>query len=247
MTTVTLLNRFGNCISYQDAQRYIATMATSVDDQIAQNGVFIPTNLKPGRFTQFAFDNLDFQEYTKDGRTLHGTTHIIFQHKDIGEEDTATASVSLLKSRRSSLQFSQPFNPKESHLNLKDRQKSRSLLGVETEPVLPVCLAEPLDHLNTLWNLVHICPTLLLEDVHPIGNASTWTAFQAFLTSDISNAKVIGYGPFFPKSPTHPDVVEESVQYCRDVSSKLEQEFTIITCDQAIYEVVLGLQKNKTC
>ena len=25
----------------------------------AQNGVFIPTNLKPGRFTQFAFDNLD--------------------------------------------------------------------------------------------------------------------------------------------------------------------------------------------
>ena len=124
-------------------------------------------------------------------------------------------------------------------------QKSRSLLGVETEPVLPVCLAEPLDHLNTLWNLVHICPTLLLEDVHPIGNASTWTAFQAFLTSDISNATVIGYGPFFPKSPTHPDVVEESVQYCRDVSSKLEQEFTIITCDQAIYEVVLGLQKIK--
>ena len=33
-TTVTLLNRFGNCISYQDVQRYIATMAKSVDEQI---------------------------------------------------------------------------------------------------------------------------------------------------------------------------------------------------------------------
>ena len=32
--TVTLLNRFGNFISYQDAQRYIATMAKSVDGQI---------------------------------------------------------------------------------------------------------------------------------------------------------------------------------------------------------------------
>ena len=53
---------------------------------------------------------------------------------------------------------------------------------------------------------------------------------------------MIGYGPFFPQSPTHPYVVEESVQYCRDVSSKLEHEFTIITCDHAIYEVVLGLQ-----
>jgi len=55
---------------------------------------------------------------------------------------------------------------------------------------------------------------------------------------------VISYGPFFPKSPTDPDVVEQSVQYCIDVSRKQGQEFTIITCDQAIYEVVLGLQKK---
>ena len=80
----------------------------------------------------------------KDGRTLHGTTHVIFQHKDdIGEEDIGTASVPLLKSRQSTLQFSQPFHPNESHVSLKDRQKIRSLLGIETEPVLPVCLADP--------------------------------------------------------------------------------------------------------
>ncbi|KAJ8385346.1 hypothetical protein AAFF_G00189670 [Aldrovandia affinis] len=65
--TVTLLNRFGNCISYQDAQRYITTVVKSVDEQTGQDGDFIPTNLKVGRFTKFAFDNLDFQEYTKDG------------------------------------------------------------------------------------------------------------------------------------------------------------------------------------
>jgi len=29
------------------------------------------------------------------------------------------------------------------------------------------------------------------------------------------------------------------------LSRKLGQEFTIITCDQAIYEIVLGLQKKK--
>ncbi|KAJ8403226.1 hypothetical protein AAFF_G00354430 [Aldrovandia affinis] len=101
--TVTLLNRFGNCISYQDAQRYITTMAKSVDEQTGQDGTFIPTNLKVGRFTQFAFDNLDFQEYTKDGRTLHGTTHIIFQYKDPDEDPTPMASLPLLKTRQSSL------------------------------------------------------------------------------------------------------------------------------------------------
>ena len=62
-----------------------------------------------------------------------------------------------------------------------------------------------MDHLKTLWFLVHSCPTLFLEDMHPIGNASTWTSFQTF-----QNVTVIGYGPFFPQSPTHPDVVEES-------------------------------------
>lgn len=49
--TVTLLNIFGNCISYQDAQRYITTMARSVDQQKAVDGAFIPSNLKVGRFT----------------------------------------------------------------------------------------------------------------------------------------------------------------------------------------------------
>ena len=121
-------------------------------NRYAQNGVFIPTYLKPGRFTQFAFDNLDS----------------IGQYWRRGYSKCFSAKIT-----RSSLQFLQPFNAGESHLSLKDRQKSCSLLGVETEPVLPVCLAEPLNHSNTFWNLVHICPTLLLEDVHPIGNAST--------------------------------------------------------------------------
>ena len=105
------------------------------------------------------------------------------------------------------------FHTKESHLSLKDRQKSRSLVGVETEPKLPVFLAEPLDHLSILWHLVHSCPTVLLEDVKPSCAAPTWSSFQAFLIPDTTPATVIGYGPFFPKSPTNPYVVEQSVQY----------------------------------
>jgi len=243
--TVTLLNRFGNSISYQDAQRYITTMAKSAVEQTTQDGdVFIPTNLKAERFTQFAFDNLDFQEYTKDGRTLHGTTHIIFQYKDLEEDPTPVASVPLVKTRRSSLESPQPLHTKESHLSLKDRQRSRSLVGVETEPQLPACLAEPLNHLSILWHLVHACPIALLEDLKPSCTPPTWSSFQACLIPDASPATVIGYGPFFPQSPTHPDVVEQSVQYCMDVARNRDQEFTIITVDQAIYEVVLGLQKK---
>lgn len=92
-------------------------MANTVNEQTVQSGVFIPTNLKAGRFTQFAFDNLDLQEYTKDGRTLNGTKHIIFQYKDPDEELKTVASVPLLKKRQSSPESFQPFQITESHLS----------------------------------------------------------------------------------------------------------------------------------
>ena len=56
---------------------------------------------------------------------------------------------------------------------------------------------------------------------------------------------VIAYGSVFPKSPTDPGVVEKSLQYCIGVSERLKQGHTIITCDQAIFEIALGLQKKK--
>ena len=92
-----MMNRLGNAISYQDAQSYIGTMAHEVDMQTAHNNVFIPNSMKKDHFTQFAFDNLDFQEYTKDGRTQHGTTNIIFQYLDENEQILPIASVPLAK------------------------------------------------------------------------------------------------------------------------------------------------------
>lgn len=153
-------------------------------------------------------------------------------------------SIPLLKTGQLSLEFSQPFQTKESHLSLKDLLKCRSLAGVETEPKLPAFLTEHPDHLRTLWHLVNICPVLLLEDLKPSCTAPTWSLFQAFLIPDATPVTVISYGPLFPKSPTDPYVVEQSIQCCMDASRKQDQEFTIITFDQAIYEVVLGLKKK---
>ena len=58
---VTMLNRFGNCISYTEAQRYINTLASDKQVEI-RDGIFIPESVKPGHFTQFAIDNLDINE-----------------------------------------------------------------------------------------------------------------------------------------------------------------------------------------
>ena len=41
-------------------------------------GVFVPINVTEINFTLCAFDNLDFYEDTKDGSTLHATSHNIW-------------------------------------------------------------------------------------------------------------------------------------------------------------------------
>jgi hypothetical protein len=150
------------------------------------------------------------------------TTHIIFQYKDSEEDPIPMASVPLLKSCQSSLESFQLFHPKESLLSLKDRQRDRSLVGIETEPKLPMCLTEPLNQLSTMWHLISIYPTIFLEDLKPSCTTPRGIhSLEAFLTPDTSPATVLGYGlSFLPKSPTHPDVIEQSVQYCIDKSSQ---------------------------
>ena len=98
-------------------------------------------------------------------------------------------------------------------------------------------------HHNTLWHLMGM-PGIQAGGMEDELIHLTWNAFNKFLIEDHFPATVIGYGPFFPQSPTNPDVVQASVHYCMKVTNKLGQEHCILTCDQAIYEIVLGLQSN---
>ena len=109
---VTMLNRFGNCISYTEAQRYINTIAVVSDKQVERDGVFIPESVKSGHFTQFAIDTLDFHEKGM-GKTLHATTENIYQYPLDQESYKATVSrlVPLIKTRVSSSKGMQKFEP----------------------------------------------------------------------------------------------------------------------------------------
>ena len=78
---VTILNRYGHCISYDDAQRYITAIADNADEIIGRDGVFIPQDLKHRLFIQCALDN--FTEDRKDGQTMHATSNIFINTKVI--------------------------------------------------------------------------------------------------------------------------------------------------------------------
>ena len=107
---VTLLNRLGSSISYNQSQRIITTIADECEQQIQCDGFFIPNNLSQD-LTQCAIDNLDFTD-------LHATTTIFFQYpeNDAGW-NLKNAQVPLVLYRSQSLQHTIPFEVMQSRQN----------------------------------------------------------------------------------------------------------------------------------
>lgn len=54
----------------------------------------------------------------------------------------------------------------------------------------------------------------------------------------------IGYLPIIPSSPSNPEVVAKAVAVLQQTADSLHQEYTVITCDLAIYEIILALRSK---
>lgn len=56
-----------------------SAMEERAELQEASDVVFVPNGIVSGFFTQYVFDNLDFNYSTVEGMTLRATTHNIYQ------------------------------------------------------------------------------------------------------------------------------------------------------------------------
>ena len=54
----------------------------------------------------------------------------------------------------------------------------------------------------------------------------------------------IGYCPFLRQSSTNPDVVRKALHICMKASAKLGLTYTVVTQDEAVYEISYTLRKN---
>lgn len=189
--TVTMLNRFGNTISYDDAQRYITTVAQSVEEQTEQDGFFTPINLEAGRFTHCAIDNLDFHEHTIDGTTLHATTIIFYQY--VGEYDNSEQTkvqLPINKGRNKSLKVSSKFHPKETFLSSKDREKSRDLTNITMVPAEEEQV-EDVTSSNNVWHMLRMGVTDLVNSESNEFISPTCSAYNALILPSKAKPTII--------------------------------------------------------
>lgn len=142
-------------------------------------------------------------------------------------------------SRRTvSSSHSQQIDPH--YISLTERRKARSLENMDLAD-LPSAQNPYLHHMNMAWQICRNIPTKLLEleiDVCP-----SWSTFFTQL-SPVVPATQIGYGPMIPSSPNDPSVVHKGLEYAAKLAAKFGMKHTVVTADQAIYEIVFGLREQ---
>ena len=236
---LTVMNHFGNSISYQCAQRYLTTIADDLDKQFDIDGFFIPSELKNGGFVQCALDNLDFSEHTADGSTLHATTHTMYKYlrKETGHQLISKVAIPLKKGRGIALQSSPLFTASERSISVNDRRKARSIKGVSLLAKDSETHSSTYETENFAWHMLRLIQTNLLEiehdDIKEDYDMTSWNKFFDNLYES-SEKNMIAYGPIFPDSPTKPNVVEKSLDYFMTVMSKLGQNKTVVTYDRLV-------------
>ena len=70
--------------------------------------------------------------------------------------------------------------------------------------------------------------------------------YNILYSNNETNQTIFAYGPLFPESPTSSDVALASIEYFVKLTSKLGQKATVITADQAIYDIIQGIRKKHT-
>ena len=240
-----MLNRLGHLSSYEKTERIDTAIAESIIAKEEEDGVVLPTNIRPGVFVQAAGDNLDFCEETLDRkRTTHGTSSVLYQRNgnlrgsfSTLEEITgerakkvrkrSVPNVSLFEMPGETIHFARRPQPP---IPFRFKQKWFTLQFKNFDSALKFDMA---------YMLVKLCPTKLFEVnllKEPLDNslktAPGWSGTNALLCQTEVQMTAIGYCPMLPKPPTGYNTISTLMTTFQKQMRKLDQPYTVVTFDK---------------
>ena len=240
---VNLLHASGNSVSYDLIQRVDTSIANNELERFkANDNVAVPSNLRPGRFVQFAGDNINILEETLDGKGQFNATQIVaFQDADANTEGIPSMNSSRTKSSIGKDHSIKGSVPSEFHETLdsgysKNRRPSPIIPLVEqswfkfdvTDDEVLQAKCQDLS-----WILSRVIGSRM-EDGQVV---PAWTSFnQVVCPEDPSSGLVcVASMPILQAKADDPDTVYTILARCKYISELLGQKYTVVTFDQAIY------------
>lgn len=240
---VDMISRFGLSVNYDRVREIEGMIAKAVVKRMeTTNGIYIPSELKTGRFTHFATDNLDFQENTPDGkRTLHGTVLVAYQSAEIGD---ILSSLELADGDEKFCIPESPYNILQSTVRHNAKPACRKLPRFDNNQNTRRALRDA--HVRDLaWFLSKDAGASHVEGCNTqIFSGLTWSAHNS-LVSDVCERKtVVAVFPILNKSPTDRSVQMTVIEQFKQVKSLLNApgKKTVITVDLGLYRPMQQLQ-----
>ena len=207
---VTMLNRAGHSISYDELQRVDTAIANDIVKRSEEFGVVLPSNIQKGSFIRIAADNLDVNEETIDGKnTTHATSIVFFQRKLEGNFADQPTLPSRSKTRDRTLSERLPAILADDF----------AAIGKRPKPLFPTQVKSSWFHVNSSFAVeaakldlslvlsLHI-PVKLYDitieslPMNNVQNVPGWTAFNACISNRSFEKTAIGYCPLENSNPT---------------------------------------------
>ena len=237
---VTILNRFGHCVSYSQLSEILTAMAEEVVNSNALSRSYVPSNIHGGSFVSLAWDNNDINEETLSGTgTTHCTNGIAIQ-RSVAQTSPALpqdTGVRRQSTRRRSIEPPPVVIPDFPTSARIGPQPLPSLDGGRGS--LEVCgkLLLPYSRVDFLW--------FLLRLIHSVSAAygqcgqqvvPGWSGFMSIMNKDVKvQESAVGYMPVIPSSPTQLGTVYLLLRRSMDLANQLGQPEIVVVLDQAIY------------
>lgn len=242
---ITMLNRLGHCLSYDETERIDTSLALEVLAKSENLGVCIPSNIVPGGFVQVAGDNNDINEETLDGKqTTHATTLVLYQRKQHGPSPKPVIYSNQKEKRRSLdsavatqdlLEFG-AYGKRPEVTSYKDKIKEEWFQYGQS-PQRSAAIQMDLG-----WFLTRLCTNrlLTLELSQPTDGTAqqllpSWSGFNAKVSNKPPSLTSIGYCPLVNGSPIEYSTIYTLMKNVQAMMNTLEQRHSVITFDLAIY------------
>lgn len=235
---VTLVNKHGHGISYNEVDKIDLSWAVN---QMTPDGYAAPTNMVPGIPIRAAGDNFNRATETLDGQHLDVVNMVLYQADSntiAGTFGPRVKPAAVVDKSTQGIQLSQILpcpriggkQPGPSHLLKKVNLDW--FFNCSDEHAAATAI-------DSAYIQLRLMPTKLFEaDIQRIDMKQIpgWTVYHASVThkTGIPETK-IGYLPMIPASATEFDTVYTMMKQFQRMFMTLEQDWTYVTYDEAIY------------
>lgn len=247
-TVLTVLNRYGHCISYTGAEEIETEMTYAVYNEHA----LVPSGIvsSPNLCTNVAFDNFDcFVDTTNGKDTLHDTVGIIYQfvpqHNErscnvIAHERTSSRNneTSPHPPSRKKRRFDEVCHDVRPYVHGKNISDMSLLSYDEMSVVIEGCKSakKSASKKDLLWGV-----SLSQFDSTPM-----WLGYNARYYRDRSESQIVDYLQPINESPTSHSVVYETLCRSQEIAKECDQREIIFTGDLAVAKIAMAIQKNSS-